>query len=317
MTNIHELIDIGTIRVSAILLQNAKFFARSLESRPLVEVASESEASVDGLSSAGERTVTVDTPIGAFEAAYMPWQWRGPDYPTLIYHHGSGERPFDFGRFSSNSFRRLFVATDEAIPANVLAVRAPFHDGSSMDYARAMGELENFVGMLAASAALIDALATRADDRTSSPVFASGISLGGWAVNLHRACFDTVDRYAPIFAGAALGEMFVSSVYRKMTAGAAERRADHLREVLDFAGEFRAVEAANCAPLLARYDRIIEYDRQRPSYTDMPLAVLNRGHITGALAAATLREHVLGAIPDTDAGTDVPRTGGKTETDDQ
>lgn len=81
MTNIHEYIDLGTIQVSALLLRDAKFFARSLNSRPLTEVASESEASVAGLSRAGEQTATVETPIGTFEAAYMPWQWRGPDYP--------------------------------------------------------------------------------------------------------------------------------------------------------------------------------------------------------------------------------------------
>lgn len=296
MSNIHELVDIGTIRVGAPFLRDAKFFARSLDSRPLVEVASESEASVDDLRSAGERTVPVDTPVGTFEAAYMPWQWRGPEYPTLIYHHGSGERPFDFGRFSSNSFRRVFVATDEAIPANVVAVRAPFHDGSNMEYARAMGDLENFVGMLAGSVALIDALATRASEQTSSPVLASGISLGGWAVNLHRVCFDTVDRYAPIFAGASLGEMFVSSIYRKMTAESAQRRPDQLRDVLDFEAEFRAVEAANCAPLLARYDRIIEYDRQRSAYAGMSLSVLDKGHITGSLATGRLREHILSTL---------------------
>ena len=294
--NVHELLDVGTIEFSAALARNAKFFTRSLDSRPLIEVAAESEASVDDVGRAGERIVSVDTPVGAFEAAYMPWQWRGPDYPTLIYHHGSGERPFDFGRFSSNSFRRLFVAADEAIPANLVAVRAPFHDGSNMDYARAMGDLENFVGMLAASVGLIDALATRASERTSSPILASGISLGGWAVNLHRACFDTVDQYVPIFAGAALGEMFVSSVYRKMTAGTAQRRPDHLREVLDFEEAFTAVGADDCFPLLARYDRIIEYDRQRPAYERMPLSVLDNGHVTGSLATNRLREHILSVL---------------------
>jgi hypothetical protein len=302
MTKIHELIDMGTIQISALLLRDAKFFARSLDSRPLIEVASQSEASVEDISSAGERTVTVDTPIGAFEAAYMPWQWRGPDYPTLIYHHGSGERPFDFGRFSSNSFRRLFAATDQAVPANLVAVRAPFHDGSNMDYARAMGDLDNFVGMLAASVGLVDALAAQASDRTSSPVLASGVSLGGWAVNLHRACFDTVDQYIPIFAGAALGEMFVSSVYRKMIAGLAQRRSEHLREVLDFEEEFRAVETANCAPLLARYDRIIEYDRQHSAYAGMSLSVLDKGHVTGSLATDRLREHVLRVLSACDTG---------------
>ena len=290
--NTHELFDIGTIRVSALLLGDAKFFARSLDARPLVEVAAESETTVNNLSRAGERTVTVDTPVGAFEAAYLPWQWFGPDRPTIIYHHGSGERPFDFGRVGSNSFRRLFVAADRTVPANLVAVRAPFHDRSNADYARAMGDLENFVGMLAASVGLIDALATRAGDRTSSPILASGISLGGWAVNLHRACFDAVDRYVPILAGAALGEMFVSSVYRKMTAEPVRRRPDHLREVLDFEEEFTAVGADDCSPLLARYDRIVEYDRQRPSYEGMPLSVLERGHVTGSLATDRLREHV-------------------------
>ena len=278
--HVYELLDVGTIEISAALARNAKFFTRSLDLRPLVEVAAESEASVD-------------TPVGAFEAAYLPWQWRGPDYPTIIYHHGSGERPFDFGWFRSNSFRRLFVAADEAIPANLVAVRAPFHDGSNMDYARAMGDLENLVGMLAASVGLIDALATRANERTSSPILASGISFGGWAVNLHRACFDTVDRYVPIFAGAALGETFVSSVYQKMTAEPARRRPVHLCEVLDFEEESTAVGADDCFPLLARYDHIIEYDRQRPAYERMPLSVLDEGHVTGSLATDPLRKHVL------------------------
>jgi hypothetical protein len=82
--------------------------------------------------------------------------------------------------------------------------------------------------------------------------------------------------------------------------------------VLDFEDAFRAVEADNCAPLLGRYDRIIEYDRQRPSYTGMSLAVLDRGHVTGSLAAATLRQHVLGAISGTNDGADTPSTNGET-----
>jgi hypothetical protein len=78
-----------------------------------------------------------------------------------------------------------------------------------------------------------------------------------------------------------------------MTAGPARRRPDHLREVLDFEEEFGAVETADCAPLLARYDRIIEYDRQRPAYAGMSLSVLEKGHVTGSLATDRLREHIL------------------------
>jgi hypothetical protein len=294
--NIHEAIDVGTISLTALLVRDAKFFARNRDAEPLIDVAADADAVVEDLTSAGRTTVSVETSVGTFEAAYMPWQWRGPDYPTLVYHHGSGERPFDFGRFSSHSFRRLFVDSEASIPANVIAVRAPFHDRSNMDYARAMGDLRNFVGMLAASTALIDALAAAAREQTETPVIASGISLGGWVVNLHRACRDHVDRYAPIFAGAALGEMFVSSIYGKMVARAARNRPQRLRDVLDFEADFRAVEREDCAPLLARYDRIIEFDRQRPSYDGHPVSVLEHGHVTGSLATARLRAHVLEAI---------------------
>lgn len=304
--NVHEAVDVGTIALSGLLLRDAKFFARSLESPPLVDVATETTAAVDDidLTRAGRRDVTVETPVGEFEAAYTPWQWRGPEYPTLVYHHGSGERPFDFGRFSSNSFRRLFGASERDVPANLVVVQAPFHDGTNREYARAMGDLENFVGMLAASTALVEAIAERARERTDGSVVASGISLGGWVVNLHRTCFRSVDRYVPIFAGAALGELFVSSAYRKLAGESARRRPERLRAILDFEEAFRAVNADDCNPLLARYDRIIEFDRQRPGYDGLPITVLNKGHVTGALATTSLREHVVRVLAD--AETAVP-----------
>ena len=72
--------------------------------------------------------------------------------------------------------------------------------------------------------------------------------------------------------------MFVSSVYRRMIAG-----------------------ADDCSPVLARYDRIIEHDRQRPSYEGLSLSVLDRGHVTGSFATDRLREHVLHILSTCDA----------------
>lgn len=293
--NHHELADVATVRLGGLLVRDATFFARSASSPPLVDVASDAAATVDDLTTAGRQDVVVETPVGEFEAAYLPWQWLGPEYPTLVYHHGSNERPFDFGRFSSNSFRRLFAGRE--ISANLVVVRAPFHDGSNLDYARSMGDLEHFVGMLAAATGLTEALVAEADRRGSTTVV-SGISLGGWVTTLHRACFGTASRYVPLFAGAALGEMFVSSAYRHLTADAALADPGNLRAALDFVDRFQAVAADDCHPLLARYDRIIELDAQRPSYEGSPPTVIDKGHVTGALASDALRAHVLGALPD-------------------
>jgi hypothetical protein len=296
--NRHELIDIGTVRLTGLLLRNQKLFGQSIETPPLVDTAVEATATVDDVTTAGRHDVTVDTPIGSFEAAYLPWQWLGAEYPTIIYHHGSGEQPFDFGRFSSNTFRRVFVAADPPFPANIIAVQAPFHGGSQWEYIGAMGRLSNFVGMVASSTALVEAISSEVVERTESPVFLVGTSLGGFVVNLHRSCFGTATHYLPCLSWAALGELFTSSAYSHLVAPSALQRSAHLREILGFESAFRAVDADDCSPLLCRYDQIVEYDSQRPSYDGMRLKVLDKGHITGALATEILREQVYSVLDD-------------------
>lgn len=56
----------------------------------------------------------------------------------------------------------------------------------------------------------------------------------------------------------------------------------------------------DCSPLLTRYDRIVEYDVQRSGYEGFPVAVLDKGHITSALAADALRWHLLAAVRETE-----------------
>ncbi|WP_254531747.1 hypothetical protein [Natrinema gelatinilyticum] len=302
--NRHELVDSATVTVSALALRGNTFFSRSLTSPHTGDAVSDTSVTLDSVKISGKRAVVAETPVGRFRSAYLAWQWHGDDDPTLIYHHGSGEDPFDFGQFNSNSFKRLFAAAAWDVPANVIAIRAPFHDRSSLDYARSMGDLANFVGMCATSTVLVDVLARRLRDRGHPAVVDSGLSLGGWITNLHRASFGTADGYVPLFADASLGEMFVSSVYRKMTGPRARENPDRLRAVLDFDRMFLENRAADCTPLLARYDRIIKFETQRHCYDGLPLAVIEKGHVTGSLATDRLRECVREGL----AGATPPRS---------
>ncbi|QLG50618.1 hypothetical protein [Natrinema halophilum] len=293
--NRHELIDVATISMSGLLVRNSMFFSRSLSSAPIGDVVSGTAIDIEGVRTGSVQEVSASTPVGTFQAAYLVAQWRGPDVPTLLYHHGSGEQPFDFGRFSSNSFRRLF-GTNADPDVNLIALRAPFHDRSNREYIRAMRDLENFVGMLATSAALIEALADRLREAGCPAILAAGISLGGWAVNLHRTYCAGIDRHIPMFAGARLGEMFVSSIYRKMAAEPALTNPEVLRNVLDFEDRFTDADSDDCDPLLARYDRIIEFEKQRSAYDGIDIAVVEKGHVTGSLATAALRTHIQRSI---------------------
>lgn len=87
--------------------------------------------------------------------------------------------------------------------------------------------------------------------------------------------------------------MFLGSSYRSLTGDLAKRHPERVAEVLNFESAFRAVEDDNVRPLLARHDRFVRCDRQRGCYGDRPIRVLEKGHVTAALAAASLRAHVL------------------------
>lgn len=302
--NYHELLDEATVRLGSALLGSKKFFAQSLDAPPIDEAVREAAPTSTATTQASTdltfeqtdtpQTISIQTPTGTYEAGYLVWQWKRPSLPTILFHHGSGEDPFDVGRFAMHSVTRLF-ADPEDIPANIIAVRAPFHDEGSDTYAKAMGDLGDFVGMLAASTAVTETLREALIEQGGPAVVVSGISLGGWVTNLHHAVHDSAQLYAPLFAGDRLGEMFVSSAYHRMTGELAHDQPDTIRDLLDFE-EVYADATAPTRPLLGRYDRIIELEVQQPAYADADLAVIDYGHVTGALQASTLREHVVEAM---------------------
>jgi hypothetical protein len=69
--------------------------------------------------------------------------------------------------------------------------------------------------MLAASAALIEALIQQCRQQGVGPIIISGISLGGFVTNLHHACFNSADAYAPLLAGPLLEDTFLSLLTRR------------------------------------------------------------------------------------------------------
>ncbi len=176
--------------------------------------------------------------------------------------------------------------------ANLIALRAPYHSSLNV-YLREMVELRNFATMLATSVKLAEALIAWSRAAGCPRVLLSGVSLGGWVTNLHRAYCGTADFYAPIMAGAALDEVFISSAYRRLTGPAGRRHSEALQRVLNFETAFAAVPADNVAALLMRYDAIIVHERQRRSYDPARIALLEKGHTTGALDFAALRAFLL------------------------
>ena len=71
--------------------------------------------------------------------------------------------------FTKNSFQDIFVGEAEPMKANLINIRAPFHDGTLRFYQQKISRLSNFVAMLSASVVLLERLTTLCRSRDMEP----------------------------------------------------------------------------------------------------------------------------------------------------
>lgn len=291
--NKHIFWDDFTITIAKLFIGKNKFFSESIESPSLKEHIDTIELDVPEINGIGIYEVKARTLAGELDPAFKIVRWKGDEYPLIIFHHGSNERPFQSGRFAKNAFNRIFLHAKHAPGVNLIALRAPFHNGSTLHYQRSVTKLSNFAAMLSASAKVAEYLIRYFKQRVNGTVALAGISLGGWVTNLHRAYFNTADVYIPIMAGADVGDVFIRSVYGGLADRRVREQPDYVNKTLNFTDEFERVRDDNVYPLLARYDQYIRYDVQKSCFGSRDIAVIENGHITGALNSDALREHIM------------------------
>jgi len=294
--NKHIFLDRLTASVAAWIAGNKKFFTQSIESSTLEEQVAGVELSIPSVDAEGIFEVKAKTLAGELDPAFCVAQWKGNDYPTIIFHHGNNERPFDFKPRAKNTFWHIFINTPQKADANLIVVRAPFHNCTLKEYQNSMVELGNFAAMIATSVKLNEEIISKIRKTSSKPIITSGISLGGWVTNLHRGIYNTSTGYAPLMAGTYLGELFLKSKYRKMVSKIALNNPETIRKVLNFNTVFESKATHNIHPLLAVYDQFIEYDVQKKSYNGYPLNTIETGHVTGAINSNELGKHVLAVL---------------------
>jgi len=294
-TNFHSLLDELVVILAALTLRK-KYFSESIDTPPFHRHLASTSITLPPIGENGLYYVKADTLVGKLQAGFFVANLKKENLHTIIYHHGSAERPFEFGRLGRNTFTNIFLSKNATINANLIAICAPFHDSTLETYEENIGRLSNLTAMVAVSVKLINLIVQYFGETQKTKVAVAGISLGGFVANLHRTYYNTADVYIPMLAGAALDDVFLNGEFRKLTDESALARASVLTERLNFEKEFTRIETRNIFPLLARYDRIVLYERQRQCYIGYQVKVLNKGHITGALSFNTLREHILQTI---------------------
>jgi hypothetical protein len=286
--NIHKFLDNLTITISAPLLARSKYFRQSVQSQAMDEHLAAIHLQLPPIDGEGVYELPAHSLVGELDPAFHISQWLGAGYPTIIFHHGTNENPYD------RSFKSIFPHHKIEIPANLIVVRAPFNT-SLKAFTAAIGQLAHYAAMMAASVRLIDELVGYCREQGAAPVLVSGISLGGFVTNLHHAHYGRADAYAPLLAGAAMDSVFLDSIYRKLVAASDETGMATIRRVLNFEDAYAQANRQKAFPLLGRYDQYIRYERQKQGYGDRPITLLEKGHVTAALAYAPLRQHIMQA----------------------
>lgn len=272
-----------------------EIFSGSLESPPITEMYARTTIDLPALIEGEVAEVSAVTPSGTFGLAVLPLVFRGWDRPTLVWNHGFRERPFAFGRSVPNTLNYMFPPEKRHEGWNILVVRAPFHGGGDAELFGALADLDRYVVMMAAPAVCLEAITRRSHD-AGGRVVAAGISLGGAVVNLHRACGDAADAYVPLLAGAASDMVLTGPEYRLLLAEQARNNPGPVHRAINFEAAFRNAPGNNVYPLLARHDLFVDFEYQKQCYGDRFIRVLERGHITGAMAPTALREHVISVL---------------------
>ena len=226
------------------------------------------------------------TLTGELKARYRIAQWKGKEYPTIIYHHGASEIPFDYG------FKKIFPYKKMKIDTNLILIQAPFHASRSA-FKRGMATLENYTAMIATSIQVIEKLIEEIKEINKKAINISGSSLGGFITNFHHIYYNSADNYIPLLAGLNMYDALFESIYSKSVSEPDIKTKNKLSEIFNLADEFASLDNSNVYPLLAKHDQLVRYEIQKKSYNVCPVSTFNSGHATGALAAKRLREHIL------------------------
>lgn len=266
-------------------------FRRGITSPPLSGHLAAVDLSVPPLTAGPRRySLPARTLVGDLQAGFTVRPASRASSPVLIYHHGLGEIPYD------HTFRLIFRRPMPA-DAHLIAIRAPFHR-NHVDCCRGLATLSSFMAMCAVSVALIEAVRLAFVARGAQGAIVAGTSLGGFIALLHHLTYGTAGCYAPLFAGPDLGATLLTTPCRQFLARQARADPAELSACLDFRAAFRASDARRVFPLLGRHDLWMPCGHHMAAYAanGVPVALIDRGHMTGSWAFAAMRDHLLACL---------------------
>ena len=90
--------------------------------------------------------------------------------------------------------------------------------------------------------------------------------------------------------------LMISASVNKLTGSNALLEPETIRKFLNLNPEFEKNKDRNVFPILALYDRFIEFKIQKKSYDGHNIKTIEAGHVTGALSSKLFRAHCIDVL---------------------
>lgn len=257
------------------------FFRESVESSTFEEHVAGIRFELPAFGREGIFPLALQTLAGRWPAAFKVSHWAGPQHPTLIYHQGGAEQPFD------RTVRKLYPPSRRP-DINVIVVQTPCQ-GSVSDINRNFAHLNIYLMMVASAVEITEQLINAPELAKSPMVCVSGYSLGGFVTGRHHMHYNSADAYVPFMAGTRHGDIFFSSI----NAGKiAQENRDYVLSRLNFDHAWSQRDHPNVFPVVGRYDQLNWLSIQLPSYGSTPVEVWEGGHLYGVRRPKRMRTKI-------------------------
>ncbi|MDP3386937.1 MAG: hypothetical protein Q8S24_06870 [Eubacteriales bacterium] len=286
--NIHKFVDNFSMGIAGKTVKK-KYFSKNVSSKKVKDWIEVLKLEIPSITKEGHHRIKVEYDGCINEAGIHVEQWKGSEYPTIIYHHGAAEGSYDF------SFKRILTKDKSDIKANLIGIQALFNHNNK-EFMDSISDLSNYTAMLATSMMMVEQIIKNLRQTSDIKVIVTGTSLGGFVTNLHFTYFGTADVYVPLMAGARIGDALVDSAYGNVMSEYGKSNSERVINTLNFDKDFKHRDQKNLFPLLALHDQIVRYSVQSKDYNADKIHTIPYGHSTGATRYKLLQRHILNHI---------------------
>ena len=231
----------------------------------------------------GHNTIMVQTKFGNLAAGVYVKSWHGPEFPTIVHHHGTMEQPYEW-RFST-----MFNAEDSR-RFNLIAVKTVYHERFFHYFLAASDDLDKITATHAASIEIIQAVLQHASFKESPLTVVTGYSMGGFVTLLHHVFYNSADLYFPFGAGLDFAHLALEVIPADPAALANPK--DWIRN-FDLTDRWKTLNHENVFPVMALRDAFFHFEVQRPLFGDIEVEVWDTGHTVGALQLSRIRDFIV------------------------